>query len=516
MHLNGFLRLISFYRAKRNYFKSTANGDYAGVIYLLYGYLNKSKGNYKDAVKYFERACKEDLRTTHKSISAEALCEVGKIYGEHFNQPATALQYFHKAIKYSTKQNLSWIYDFIGNIDAGLGKYDLAYRFYLKAFSVIGNGIDEKNILLHTNDYTANNSIGSLLNIVLDEGDLYFEKYKSRKQKKDLEQALLIYKTADRLVTKIKNDQGEEEAKLFWRSYTTRHLYEHAIEACYLGDNSNDGIYFFEKSRAVLLEDQLRQGQHIGEMDILKLSQAKKNLSRLENAYRDSKVFQKPDINTLKELFLNREQLTKTENVIRSHNPLFQVFLDSSFININDIRNGLLKDHQAALEFFNGDSAVYTLQITSQQVLLNRIKKTAFDSTLKKYNNYVFDPAKTNAHFDDYIKTASSLTTLIFGNHPPPPGRIIISTDGQSFPFEALITGIKGRQIQYFLNDHAVSYTYSLRFLMSKFMADSAPNHKDFIGVAPVRYASSFALSSLSGSDQSLKNISAFLELLKI
>ena len=44
----------------------------------------------------------------------------------------------------------------------------------------------------------------------------------------------------------------------FWRD-KTRSLYENAIEACYLLNDPEKAFYFFEKSRAVLLNDQLNE-----------------------------------------------------------------------------------------------------------------------------------------------------------------------------------------------------------------------------------------------------------------
>ena len=57
------------------------------------------------------------------------------------------------------------------------------------------------------------------------------------------------------------------ESKLFWRS-DSRRLYENAIEACYLQNNLDDAFYFFEKSRAVLLQDQLNEQHWSGQNKI--------------------------------------------------------------------------------------------------------------------------------------------------------------------------------------------------------------------------------------------------------
>jgi CHAT domain-containing protein len=112
-----------------------------------------------------------------------------------------------------------------------------------------------------------------------------------------------------------------------------------------------------------------------------------------------------------------------------------------------------------------------------------------------------------NSDYDRYNKTAHHLYQLLFQKNQLPNGRIIISSDGQYFPFEALITNTDFKSPNYFLNDHAVSYTYSARFLLNDFSNSSSQKNNNFLGVAPVKYASSLSLAALNGSDHSLNEI---------
>jgi len=91
-----------------------------------------------------------------------------------------------------------------------------------------------------------------------------------------------------------------------------------------------------------------------------------------------------------------------------------------------------------------------------------------------------------------------------------PDGRIIISPDGQYFPFEALITTNDNQQATYFLNDHAISYTYSISFLLNNFNPVSPLTSKDFLGIAPVNYPADFSLAALPVSDRSLHKIEGY------
>ena len=66
--------------------------------------------------------------------------------------------------------------------------------------------------------------------------------------------------------------------------------------------------------------------------------------------------------------------------------------------------------------------------------------------------------------------SSRKLYRLIFQSGKPAEGRILISPDGQYFPFEALVTSDAGQPMKYFLNDYAVSYTYSAKYLVNPFV----------------------------------------------
>ena len=135
--------------------------------------------------------------------------------------------------------------------------------------------------------------------------------------------------------------------------------------------------------------------------------------------------------------------------------------------------------------------------------MCRRLDKNAFDSLSAAYVNYISHPDLLNGNFNNYIQCSGQLYQLLFQNVNLPAGRIIISPDGKYFPFESLITN--KQPLTYFLEDHAVSYTYSARYLLNNFTASSASNSYTFMGIAPVQYNN--GLPALSGSDQSLQRM---------
>jgi CHAT domain-containing protein len=281
-------------------------------------------------------------------------------------------------------------------------------------------------------------------------------------------------------------------------------LYEHAIGACYLQENSADAFYFFEKSRAVLLNDQLNEQRWLGETDIMKQTQLNKKILQFERELNSSDK-SSPHYSELEnELFSSKQELQTIQELIKTNNPLYyQNFVDKNFISIKDVQQRVLKDHQALVELFAGDSAVYVLVIMGQKSYLEKINKANFDRLSDTYRDYISNQDLLNRNFIAFKNLSLRLYQLIFQNINLPVGRIVISPDGRYFPFEALITNTQ--PLTYFLDNHAVSYTYSARYLLNNFNTSSA-NTYTFMGIAPVKYYYS-NLASLSGSDQSLQKI---------
>jgi hypothetical protein len=120
------------------------------------------------------------------------------------------------------------------------------------------------------------------------------------------------------------------------------------------------------------------------------------------------------------------------------------------------------------MEIFRGDSAVYRMVITKQGADLEKIDKKSFDSLSGSLLSFLSNPAALNSNFPQFTEVSRKLFQLIFPGTPLPTGRIIISPDGNFFPFEALVTN-NNKNNTYMLQDYSISYTYSARFLTGHF-----------------------------------------------
>jgi CHAT domain-containing protein len=504
-------------------YRKTGLNNYLGTAFSQLAEVQLHKGNYEKALFFFNQALKYDKDAGYDFNCKQHLKDIGyNIYFKHFDKGDKAVIYYKKAFRYTNKdkdKNLADnfeslnIFTHIANVYVSKGIYDSAWRYFQLAFDEIKPGINETDILRSSpEEFIKHKKIFYLTDLLISKGDAFRKQYEYNKQKSAIEKAISIYRVADRLLDRIKTEHTELQSKLFWRNDTHR-LYENAIKACYISNGISDAFYFFEKSRSVLLQDQLTEQHWMDETSILKQTQSKKMILQLEREFETTEQNSKRYSELKNERFSQKQQLARLQQQIKINNPLYyQNYLDTSLITLDEVKQKVLHDHQVLIELFAGDSAVYSLVITANNVHFNRIGKNHFDSLTGLFINYISNSSLQNKYFTEFVNTSSQLYQLIFQNKALPTGRIIISPDGQYFPFEALITSGANQQVRWFLEDHAVSYTYSARFLMNDFISGSATTGKNFMGIAPVNYPAAFSLASLPGSDRSLHKIAGYFD----
>jgi len=503
-----------FLKSKSEQLAKVRDNEFRGNAYMLLAQVYESKGENAKAIESFEKAFQYDMLSSKKEWSAKILNYIGLIYSENLKQYKLALQYYQEALSHSLSRRIgnasvSDSFYILGNMASVFVKmklFDSAFHIFQKAFDKIRPGIDEKDLASHVQDYVNDNNVEDVLRLVLNKADGYLERYYHKKDINALQSAFAIYKTADRLLNEIKVQLGDVESKLFWRQYSRR-LYERAIEASYFLGNFNDAFYFFEKSRAVILNDELNEHTRLSDAEAVRLAEIQRKILNLKKN-RDVHPVGSAEYTAIQHDILLRElDLNKLGSTIEKRNPLYyQSLFDTSSLTLEHMNNVLSASGQALLELFNGDSSVYALLVTPTKTYFYKLNKQIFDSLSMIVTRYVSSADLLNSHFGDYVRAAHQLYQMIFQNTNLPIGRIIISPDGHYFPFEALVTSENPRQ--FFVENYAVSYTYSARYLLNDFSNNPATASGEFMGIAPVTYSS--ALTPLPGSDQSLQRMNNY------
>ncbi len=324
--------------------------------------------------------------------------------------------------------------------------------------------------------------------------------------------ALAIYKKSDLFLAKIKTEQQFLfGSNLVWRS-TARNLYEHAIEACYANNNMEDAFYFFEKSRSILLNDQINEQRWMADIDIANQAAIKKNITHLQRKITSLTPASDEYLASQKELYNATSELRLLQNKLKNKNlAYYQNYLDTTFINLQQLRQNILKGSKALMEIFSGDSAVYVLTIAPTSTTFIKVNQHLYDSVTGLFNTALANPGLLNKNFRGFVKIAHKIYALLFPATMLPVASLIISPYGKGFPFEAMVTNSDPQQPEYLLSKYATSYTYSAKYLTNNYTGNSTTTNK-ILGIAPVQYKVEDSLATLSGSDISLKNINVFFK----
>jgi CHAT domain-containing protein len=488
--------------------------NYLGTTYSQLAEVQMSKGEFLKSQSFYEKALRADRNAGNVFNCKQTLKDIGySIYFNHYNDNNSAMCQYKKALGLVNKdksltledafESLD-IYAKIANIYAWQGFYDSAFHYFQKAFDQIKPGIDETYILHSSPEEIQYKKIYYLTRLLLDKGLTLLKKYKNSRKNQDIKKAIAVFKATDQFLDRIRLEQKDPISKLSWRS-DSRRLYEYAIEACHLAGKPEDAFYFFEKSKAALLADQLKEQHYEKQTDIRRQTQLKKNIMLLERELKKHDTPSEHNKTLQAELFAKKIELDKIRQAISTGNPLYyQSFLDTAFITLSDVRKNILNDHQAFIELFTGDSSVYTLIVTKQKTQLHKIDRSAFDTLSYSFLHYLSDPAYLNVNYEGFLKNSQQLYHLLFQHVSLPEGRIIISPDARYLPFEALVIGLRNQKPSYFLEKYAVSYTYSARYLTNQFTSYSITSAHSFMGMAPESYLPQMDLPALPGSSESL------------
>ncbi len=485
-----------------------------GVIYGLLAEVLILKGDFENVLLYHNKAFAIEKREGEPINCKAMLNALGyEVYFKHYKDIDKALSYYTMALDYKVDEgeyrtlnaleSLS-ILNRIANVYALKGRYNDALKYMQLAFDQIKPGISEKD-LLHSSldDFIRQRRIGYIANLIADKALVFHQKYKASGDANDIKEAVRIYKVADMFLEKIKNEQSDVRSKLFWRR-DRRRLYEHAIEACYDYNNMTDAFYFFERSRAILLFDELNKLRWMNNEDIARQSQLSKIVAQLGKELMSADKSSTRSRQLQEEIMKNSQELDKLNDQIRARDPQFyQNFLRTDQISLGDVQRSLLQGNDKLVEFFDGDSAVYSLLISRNEIFFQKIGKDSFDRIVNEFVSYVSNYARLNKNFDHFIDVSHRLHELIFGNNSVSTGRIILSPDSHYFPAEALVDK-KGSRVSYLIQNHPVSYVPSARFLMIDFDTGRVAGVKNFLGMAPVNFRSKPNMTTLAGSDVSL------------
>ncbi len=443
------------------------------------------KKNYKDALDYFHRSL--DIATEYEVNDYMAINfhNIGDVYLDQKNY-ATAIEYFHKAIIYSVE-------DF--------NESDVTASPSTQSISLIKNKAD---FLKHLSKKAA------CLKGLSEQKD----------RERNLKLALENYQLASQLIDLMREEFTGQGSKLHWLE-AAYPLLENAIEVSLeLHEITGKSIYkesvldFMEKNKAVLLLESINSAKDIYFADIPDSLIAQQNQLKNEIAGKQRKLLdlQKKKTNQDNDSILSisendlarlKIKLSDLEELLKSKYPGFNQLSKIQTINLNELKNHLLTNNQALVEYFVGDSTTYIVGISKNHFSI----KAIFTEELLQHTSdllYVIHPSRrqkatTQDYFQRFTQSSYSLYNLllkeVLSEFTEIDQIIIVPDDVISYlPFDILlqeavssdIVDFSPDKLNYLIKDYSITYAYSGTVLADMISSKKTQIRRgSFLGVAP-------------------------------
>ncbi len=481
--------------------------------YSVYARLLNATGKHQAATVYYKNASELNKKAGQLGQCSRDLMDMGLVYDEDMRREDQAricyLLGLQPAIQAKDYYQIAGLYTNIGLTYWRQGDFKTALTHYQMALNALPISFKDKAYTQNPSPdmlrLIFNNYVTSIL--LANKGECLLSLYKKEHHKQVLDAALETFVLADKTVDLMRWNQHGEQSKLFWRS-NTKHMYENAIEVCYLLKDGRQAYYFFEKSRAVLLNDRLSHATQWNEVSPKDRAAEKKILIRLNSAKLQLLSIGAGTSSShalYNDWISEQKKWDDLQIALDKKYPGKLFFKKNPVDSLASIQKLLLHNDQSLIEYFNGDSTVYTLVITSAKA---EVSKTAFPAYLRDngdFLKYCSNAALLNQYHRKYSALAYQLYQKLFQPLAVQTRRVIISPADIFIPFDALLDDPKSDS-SFLVKKYAFSYVYSMRVLMHK-DSGSAVQGFAFLGVAPENYAPSLHLQPLTGSLASLKRI---------
>lgn len=493
---------------------------YLPYAYYWAGQLFTVQKRYKDAIASFRKSQGiYKLKNNTYSYSLNFL-DIGFTYYQYLQDYDEALKNYLMALKTMDNAYMKVIiYDDIAAVYWKKKDYPKAFEFYQKALEVAPIGFKSKNVteIPTIKSLQAADFKSYFLTTLQDKADTWLEYHKATQRKDYLRNALKTYILADQLVDLMRFEHSGTESKLYWRN-KTHHLYEQAIETCYLLKNYEKAFYFFEKSKAVLLNDRLNElsaKQQLSPEDLLKEKSLQQKIAELNTKLAEQNIKGTKLTKLENELLEAKEEQTAFIKSLELKNPTYyQYKYDTTTASLEDVKKYLKRPSEAKngsislVEYFVGNEAIYAMRILPNQAFLQKISLVNYEKNSQDFLKYCADNQQANEDFSGFLKVGNQLYQQLFAKLSMPKGRVIIAQDGYFLPFEAMSKSAK--RAEYLLKDYALSYTYSVQFLLKNVSNESFSWTKKFFGMAPVTYQKGLNQTELTDSDKSLTKVADY------
>ncbi len=468
-------------------------------MFLLYNHLgslynDRNDYNFTNSKLNYKKSLSYAMQLKDSLLISVVNNDLGYLY-LHDNKE-DAISYFNKALQFKPDIRLASI------IYGNKAVYFLKLKQQKKALDNIQQSIHvltpfmAKNFeSLPTKEEVSRNLYKvELLNSFIDKAKIWLNFYSiSTTDKTNLNNALKTFQLADYLVDVIRFESSEQQSKLYWRKVASE-IYANAVKTCYYLNKPNEGLYFMEKNKALLL------------LEGLSLKQQKER-ANLPNAINERQLFLKTQIfkNTT---LLNKTSLKKDSIrlLLLKTKEQYTSFIDSLKMNyevyyraqkpavpltLNEIKQKALINDEVYIEYILGDDEGFGMLISKTGSKFFKIKEfDALAALAKKFRGFLETALNTKEDSKEFHKVAALLYNSLFPasiSQEILRKKLIVIPDAylQNIPFEAF--QVSDKPGSYFIKQNDISYAYSITFLNQN-KSWQRNNTNDFLGFAPVYF----------------------------
>lgn len=457
----------------------------------------------KSVLDSAERLFKESLKMRNPVMDVEQIVndyiDLGNFYLNSLTDYKNAQACYNQALFYSNKieffmdrnLKLALAYLNLGENSLVQKKITDASNFFLQSFTALqinlNNNLQNNPASIQLSKIANKDLVIILMN---DKTNLLLKQYKSNHDKSFLAACIQTAEVTDSVITQIRHEQLGEQSKLYWRN-KTRDFYTNAVEACYLANNSNLAFYFMEKSRAVLLNDNLSElgaaaylpaaelaKQENYQVRIIELEQKLATLEDTSNQFKDVQLQLLDAKNDFEHYIKSLEQ---------KYPAYYQYKYADEVPSLQNLQSYLTKNNRSFVHYFLSDTITYILAITPNSSKLVRLSQQDFNKNQLSYLlRLCANKESLNSNYSSFAQVSNSIYKKIFEPLQLPAGSVIICADNIVIPFDALCKDENGKN--FLLNDYRFSYVYSARYLIKPFNNPTAKGN--FLGFAPVSFSS--------------------------
>lgn len=460
-------------------------------------YLNDAVFDFKKSKQYYLNNLNKALVRKDSIIISASYINLGELYNRIQND--SAIYFLKKGILFEKENNDICQYN-IANYYANRGQFRKAFSSInnsLKSHLEINGNIDS----LMVNQLKKSNNRLLLLSILNIKIKTLLKLYQTERDEAYIKLALQNCKVADLLIDLINKNTRVNKSKLFWQKEVSS-IYTKALYSCNELSDFEQAFYFIEKSRALLLMDEINKNS--GKLIRLENKEYENILLfNLKQHIKENKIsIIRQRVNDINKLKFKHNHIINNKSKIVSLNKVFKYLKEDEIF--MEIRTSVNDNYDS---FRTKNDNVYIILLANKKLLFYKVKGI---KNLKKIIVSYIEMLKKPITTKSELKRFKDLSFIIFDKLFPKEKtkklirnkKLIIATDDifSFLPFETLIT--KKNSEEYLLLSSEVSYAYSMSFLQMNRDVIRKPRKK-FLGIAPI----SFKYDSLTRLNSTKKEV---------